>query len=170
MATANAHRRRLALPPLTHTSHGNLWATLPRRKSTARCYEYHLESALPLLLRPGSRHAQHPIHRHATLQELASGEYISYGEGCRLLGCSPARLRSHIHKLCIRALRHPITKRIWVRVRDLIAAAYYRSQSFIRRNLSEEQAEYILHTRPFIRHRCNGISRRVYFAPELVHL
>ena len=169
-ALANAQRRTLSLPPLTGTSHGSLWARLPRRKRKARVYEYHLETALPLLLRPGSRHEQHPIHRHATQQELKSGELIAYSEGCRLLGLSPRRLRSHVSKLCIRALRHPVTNRIWVSVSELINAAYYRSASFILKHCDPVHAERILHARPYLRRFAGGIIRRVYFAPELVHL
>ncbi len=169
-ALANAQRRNLALPPLTGTGHGSLWARLPRRKRTAHCYEYHVEKALPILLRPRNRHDRHPIHRPATQQELESGELIAFCEGCRLLGLNPARLKSHVSKLCIRALRHPVTNRIWVSVSELINAAYYRSASFILKHCTPEHAASLITARPYLRRFAGGIVRRVYFVPELVHL
>lgn len=169
-ARANAQRRTLSLPPLTATASGSLWARLPRRKRTSRNYEYHLETALPILLRPRNRHDRHPIHRTATQQELESGELIAFCEGCRLLGLNPQRLKSHVSKLCIRALRHPVTNRVWVRVSELLTAAYYRSASFILKHCTPEQTAHIMHARPYLRRFAGGIVRRVYFAPELVHL
>ena len=133
-------------------------------------YVYHLQKAIEVLTKvknvtPGK------VHRKATIAELKSGRLIPLVEGCKLLKTSNQRLRTHIQKLNIFAVEHPVTNAILVDWRQLIEKCYFRSTRFIRKHVTRDQWIHITSSRPFIKHTHMGeLHTRSYFVPELSHI
>lgn len=169
---ANNLRSSLGLPLLKspNSTAGTLRRKkVPSRRYGSRNYYWQLEPALRALTHLDDRHPL-PRHRTGTAQELASGEFMPLGECARMLRCSYMRLLSAAGAYCVLAFRHPHTNMLWVRVKDAERVAYYRTASFLFRYLPEQQAHYIMSTRPFITQLRNGTYLRSYYVPEYSHL
>lgn len=168
---ANVVRQNLGLHPLQKRSCSQLVKkNVPRVKYGLRNYYYDLEKALAALTSCKQPEGRLPLHRPATMAEIQSGEFMPLTECARMLRCSVIRLRSAANKYYILAVRHPQTKRLWVKKTDAERVANYRTASFLYKHLTTEKAHYLMTTRPHIQHRCDvGFIVR-YYVPEMSHV
>lgn len=169
---ANILRKQLGLP--AYRSQTSIGAVLRAKKipnipNGARNKLWHLPSALQACtqLQP----TRQPWNRPATQTELDSREYMPMTDACQAFRCSMARLLNAVHTLAVKALRHPITARLWVNIAQAQEFAAYRSLRFLRRVLPPDRVAFIQATRP--RHiftTQQGFHSVSYFVPELSHL
>lgn len=131
---------------------------------------YDVGSAIASLTRLKNRDL--PWNRPGTIEELESREYMPLWQFCKAFRCTPERLHEGIHKLNVKAWRHPQTNRLWVHTEQAMQIALYRRAHFLYRMLSRQEADFIIATRPYRTvyvPKWNG-TYRIYFAPECSHL
>lgn len=169
IAEANALRRHLGLLPLSHSSHGNLWEKLVRRRvpCAERRFEYHRESSLARLIQ--RRPSKAPIHRKAFQKELKTGNLVIVSDACRALGVPASRIYAALSALSVKGFRHPVSNVVMIDVWDFLRVAFFRQRAFIRKYCTAEQAQHIFESRPWVTIADNtSYSKKLYFSPELV--
>lgn len=143
---------------------------IPFKKRGCRYKIYHLPSALKEFtqLRNNGNLAW---NRDGTKKEIDSREYMPLTSACEVFRCSRYRLDSAIRHLTLKAWRHPHTNRLWVNIKQVEQIAFYRKESFIRRELPKEEADFILSTRPvrLVGAKSFGVFK-LYYVPELSHV